>query len=586
MTPFRCLICTIATATSVAIAAPPELDPTWGSGGVARLPGFSNALSGALLPDGSLVAIVQGGQTRGVKLTAAGAIDAAFEPILPPSGGAIAAVASMPDGRLVVRHSEFFLSGTVCNNYVGRYLPGGSPDASFNGGALARAGTCNSGVHYYSYPRWLTATIAGDAYFPAIAAGGRGITSSVFRVGPSGAPVEEVAQFSTFLPGVSVGPFGKVITLPDGKILVLIDNSNLGYLEPTVVRLVGATLDPAFGAGGVATVNTVGMPATGDDMAVAPDGRLLIAGRGVVAQRRVAFLARLTAEGLLDSTFGSAGFVVIDVAPLNQSVGLPRLALLPDGGAVLAFDVGFAADARIRLVRLTANGLPDMSFGPGGVHEVSVESGEELRFLLARPDGRILVGSALWVREPGLLSPYPVAAVMQFKVSDGMGGTRPAVEYFHEGYGHYFLTADGDEIALLDTTPTSGWLRTGRLIRVWDGTGPSVVPMCRFWSDQTWAPKSSHFYTAYADECAKVKSDPAWRFERDAFAVRLPEGAMGARSCPVDTQPLYRAYNNGLSGAPNHRFTTDYHVLDAMIAQGWTMEGEVTTRVFACVPTQ
>jgi hypothetical protein len=27
-------------------------------------------------------------------------------------------------------------------------------------------------------------------------------------------------------------------------------------------------------------------------------------------------------------------------------------------------------------------------------------------------------------------------------------------------------------------------------------------------------------------------------------------------------------------------------VLDAMIAQGWIMEGEATTRVFACVPLQ
>jgi hypothetical protein len=51
-------------------------------------------------------------------------------------------------------------------------------------------------------------------------------------------------------------------------------------------------------------------------------------------------------------------------------------------------------------------------------------------------------------------------------------------------------------------------------------------------------------------------------------------------------QPLYRAYNNGMSGAPNHRYTTDPAVLDAMIAQGWIMEGEAATRVFACVPAQ
>ena len=51
-------------------------------------------------------------------------------------------------------------------------------------------------------------------------------------------------------------------------------------------------------------------------------------------------------------------------------------------------------------------------------------------------------------------------------------------------------------------------------------------------------------------------------------------------------QTLYRAYNNFMGGAPNHRYMTDPAALDAMIAQGWIMEGEAATRVFACVPQQ
>ena len=39
-----------------------------------------------------------------------------------------------------------------------------------------------------------------------------------------------------------------------------------------------------------------------------------------------------------------------------------------------------------------------------------------------------------------------------------------------------------------------------------------------------------------------------------------------------------------MSGAPNHRYTTDPATLGTMIAQGWIMEGEAATRVFACVP--
>ena len=110
--------------------------------------------------------------------------------------------------------------------------------------------------------------------------------------------------------------------------------------------------------------------------------------------------------------------------------------------------------------------------------------------------------------------------------------------------------------------------------------------MCRFWSDQTFAPKSSHFYTPYAVECETVKASPDWRFERNAFELRLPVGAEGARDCPPGTVRLHRAYNNMITGAPNHRYTTDPSLLDAMIAQGWTMEGEAATRVFACLPAQ
>ena len=35
-----------------------------------------------------------------------------------------------------------------------------------------------------------------------------------------------------------------------------------------------------------------------------------------------------------------------------------------------------------------------------------------------------------------------------------------------------------------------------------------------------------------------------------------------------------------------NRYMTDPAVLDTMIAQGWIMEGEAATRVFACVPLQ
>jgi hypothetical protein len=161
-----------------------------------------------------------------------------------------------------------------------------------------------------------------------------------------------------------------------------------------------------------------------------------------------------------------------------------------------------------------------------------------------------------------------------------------AVEYFHRGFLHLFITADPREIAMMDMTP-SPWVRTGDTIRVWSEADATLSPACRFWSDQAFAPRSSHFYTPYVGECATLKSgSTVWKFEGNAFYLRMPDDSVNGLTCPPGTQALYRAYNNGLSGAPNHRYMTSPAVLDAMIGLGSTFEGDARTRIFACVPLQ
>ncbi len=43
-------------------------------------------------------------------------------------------------------------------------------------------------------------------------------------------------------------------------------------------------------------------------------------------------------------------------------------------------------------------------------------------------------------------------------------------------------------------------------------------------SSASFAPRNSHFYTPYVDECAKVKASNAWIYEGVAFALTLPAG--------------------------------------------------------------
>jgi hypothetical protein len=170
------------------------------------------------------------------------------------------------------------------------------------------------------------------------------------------------------------------------------------------------------------------------------------------------------------------------------------------------------------------------------------------------------------------------------------------VEYYNIGLKHFFITADPAEIANLDGGAFGGaWRPTGQTFGAWAMAGRPAdsAPVCRFFgTDQyrangTRIGPNSHFYTADPVECALVKSAwqsvaadgksyPAWTYEGDAFALRLP-GAGGV--CAAGTEALYRAYNDGAGGDPNHRYVSDPRLLEGM--PGWTFEGLVMCRPVA-----
>ena len=144
-----------------------------------------------------------------------------------------------------------------------------------------------------------------------------------------------------------------------------------------------------------------------------------------------------------------------------------------------------------------------------------------------------------------------------------------AIEYYNPEFAHYFITAAAQEIAKLDAGTIKGWQRTGQSFNVYT-TAADRAAVCRFFSTAFGA-KSSHFYAPRGLGCEPVLTNPSWQFEGDVFYTYLPDAASG--SCPDGNIPVYRVYNNGQGGAPNHRFTTDEAVRAQMIAEGWTAEG-------------
>ena len=155
------------------------------------------------------------------------------------------------------------------------------------------------------------------------------------------------------------------------------------------------------------------------------------------------------------------------------------------------------------------------------------------------------------------------------------------IEYYHAPFDHYFITSVAAEIAMLDarTPPFQDWSRTGKSFNAYaNASAPAgSAAICRFFNDH-FAPKSSHFYAAHGYGCeATLAQFPDWRLEDDKlFNAMLPSAA---EACPAGTVPVYRVYNQGQGGAPNHRFLTSPADVALMVSKGYASEG-----VVMCVP--
>ena len=188
-------------------------------------------------------------------------------------------------------------------------------------------------------------------------------------------------------------------------------------------------------------------------------------------------------------------------------------------------------------------------------------TGTQLTFLVSA-DGLTLNGST---------GPDDTFTLARVGVASGPT-TTDVVEYFNAGFGHYFMTADSDEIAGLDAGAYNfAFVRTGSSFKAWNGPKAGIEPVCRFFTTPgTFGTKSSHFYTANAAECQGLKSNPNWQYEKIAFYIAVPTAGV----CAAGTVPVYRMYNNGQTGAPNHRITTSLAIYQQFTASmNWTAEG-------------
>jgi len=154
-------------------------------------------------------------------------------------------------------------------------------------------------------------------------------------------------------------------------------------------------------------------------------------------------------------------------------------------------------------------------------------------------------------------------------------GLGTAVEFYNAKINHYFVTAYPEEAAALDAgTNVKGWARTGGQFTVFTEPVDGLQAVCRFFGTPGVGP-NSHFYTADAAECAKVKTLPAWTFEGIAFYIPMPvNGSCGGN------WPVYRSYYSDQISDANHRFTVD---LTAHVRMN-PRRGDILEGIVMCAP--
>jgi uncharacterized delta-60 repeat protein len=151
-----------------------------------------------------------------------------------------------------------------------------------------------------------------------------------------------------------------------------------------VVRYLSrGVLDQAFGDHGVARTRG----AHGAALALQRDGRVLVAGRTLGADHD-AELVRYTADGKPDPSFGRNGVVVTDLGAKDDAPA--GLAVRPDGRIVLAGSSGGA----IVLAGYTAEGKPDPGFGKDGLVRTTAGAAARAAAITPRPDGGFMVAGS------------------------------------------------------------------------------------------------------------------------------------------------------------------------------------------------
>lgn len=242
--------------------------------------------------------------------------------------------------------------------------------------------------------------------------------------GTAGKVVTTIAPF---------GDAADVALQGDGKIVVIgtLRASDPSVPPAMVVLryLSSGALDTSFASVGYVTAQVDIFGGSGRAVAVQPDGRILALGQtGQITHGSSAmFVVRYDPDGTPDATFGAGGMVQFPSLVLNAG----DVALGPGGTILVAeLSAGAAFNTFTRVWRLQAGGAMDSTFGSAGSVVVPLVNFGVAPEMALRADGKIVVASAQIVQvTPAILTAFGAARLLPAGTVDttfGTGGASPA----------------------------------------------------------------------------------------------------------------------------------------------------------------
>lgn len=181
-----------------------------------------------------------------------------------------------------------------------------------------------------------------------------------------------------------------VRVLADGSILVC--GSSAGEMAVARLTATGAP-DLTFGGGGDGFV-LIPFTANADiafAMDVLPSGKILLAGLANNGGNNDFGVAKLHAQGGLDTTFNGSGRLIRDFFAGNDIAR--SVIALADGTILVAGNGVESANADFMMIKLSATGVEDVNFGTGGIARADFGGATESLFTAAvQADGKILAG--------------------------------------------------------------------------------------------------------------------------------------------------------------------------------------------------